>query len=233
MFNKPIFSVNDVAYLLGIPKWLVYKMINLGKLKASMKSRIDGYKITKEDFKEYCEEREVNFDDILEKYYKKNGIEIDKEKVSPQDDNSILGYPPHPYNPGYRSPNMYYDPVYTPNNRDKLEVCNHKGPKDPKNPHNSLYTTGEIGLFFGIDTFSFYMLLDKLGYIYKTEGAWKAVNPLIRFGLVKYDIKQNALLWTYIGKNFLEDQLLFEIGFEYTASEKNKALVQKLLAIYN
>jgi len=225
MFNEPIFSVKDVAYLLDIPKLLVYKLINVGKLKAYMNTKKEGYRITKEDFKEYCIEKEINFDEILEKYYKENGINIDKEKISPQDDNSILGYPPHPYNTEYKSPNMYYDPKYSPTNKSKFD---HKSPKGV-NEHNSLYTTISIGMKFGIDPLNFYSLLETLGYIYRNnEDSWNASAPIVRFGLVKLH-DPRGLVWTYIGKNFLEDQLIYEIGFDYTDQEKNRELMRKIL----
>lgn len=227
MFTEPIFSVKDVADLLNIPKLLVYKLINVGKLKAYMNNKKEGYRITQEDFKAYCAEKEVNFEEILEKYYKRPTINL---RVSPQNDNSILGYPPNPYNTGYTSPNMYYDPTYSNTNRESLEVMNHQGPKDPKNPHNSLYTTGEIGIIFGIDALSFYTLLERLGFIYRIGDTWNATVPLIRFGLVKYDLSQKALLWTYIGKRFLEDQLIYEVGCAYTSSEKNRELVRKIIS---
>ena len=233
MFTEPIFSVKDVADLLNIPKNLVYKLINVGKLKSYMNNRKEGYRITKEDFKEYCIEKEINFDEILEKYYKKNGINIDKEKVSPQDNNSILGYPPPPYNPGYTAPNMYYDPTHSPDNKDKFSVCDHKRPKYFENDHNSLYSTIEIGNKFGIDPYNFYKLLEKLGYLYIVENRWIAPAPFIRFGLVKCIPTQTIPLWTYIGKNFLEDQLIYEVGFDYVNQEKNRELVRKILGVFN
>lgn len=232
MFNEPIFSVKDVAYLLGIPKLLVYKLINVGKLKAYMDNRKEGYKITKKDFKEYCDTRKVNFDEILEKYYTTKDIKIDKEKVSPQDNNSILGYPPHPYNTAYKGPNMYYDPTYSPENRESTSACDKKRPEYFKNDHNALYTSNEIGRRFNINPFSFYMLLEKLGYFYIVDGKWYAVAPLIRFGLVKYDFQSKLPVWTYIGKNFLEDQLLYEIGLSYVNPEKNQELIDTILSAY-
>lgn len=226
--NKPFFSVSDVSYILGVHRLTVLKLIKVGQLKAQMKSKRDGYKITSEDFKEYCKMKNLDFEKLLQ--LDDDDIVAHKDKISPQDNNSILGYPPHPYNPGYTHPNLFFDATYSPSNKDKNSYS-HKGPKDDKNPHNSLYTLGEIGEVFGVDPISLTSLLERLGYIYRIGEFYNATAPLIRFGLVKPDIAQKALYWTYIGRRFLEDQLMYEIGFEYANSSKNRELVSRLLRI--
>lgn len=216
MTENYLFTVHDIANLLGINEATVTGLIRLGKIKASMINRRIGYRITNADFRDYCKTRGLNFEDLIKKYEfaTVEDNEVIKPKT-PQDSNSIFEYPANPFHPEF---NSLYKPV------DEQNII--------ANIHNALFETEDIAKEFCIDVNMFYLLLKRYEYVYSTKpNVYFPAPALINFHLVKAKMYQTSdFLWTYIGKRFIEDQLVFIIGLSIGDKVKNKIIVESILS---
>lgn len=214
MADNYLFTVKDLADILGIKTVSVANLIRLGKIKASMQNRRIGYRITKEDFKEYCKNRGLNFEELIKKY--EFALIDSREPIkirTPQDNNSIFEYPPHPYH-------MHYDSTFLSSYYDtKLKI---------ESKINMAFSTESIGKEYGIEK-HFNEFLEQLGYLMFDYGKYKPHPIFFRFGLVTYHL--NKFYWTHIGKRFLQDQLEYEYGFIKNNTKNNCMIVEQFIFI--